>query len=262
MRPPPTTPTTQTTLQIIPVVDLLDGRVVRGIAGRRDEYQSVESVLCAGAEPATVGRALIERLGLVEAYVADLDAINGTAEPAWDVYDQIAQCGLSLWVDAGLRDRERARAVADFCAGGKPLGSVVTGVVAGLETIRDAAQLAAMLDPVGEDRLIFSLDLRNGRPYTTSPGWRGMTVEAILDTALEIGIRRFIVLDLARVGTGQGVGTEAVCRELRRRAPHVQIVAGGGVRNRRDLQTLAHAGCDAALVASALHNGSIGKDEC
>ncbi len=251
-------PTTQTTLPIIPVVDLFDGRVVRGVAGRRDEYQPVESVLCEGAEPATVGRALIERLGLAEAYVADLDAIEGTAEPAWDVYDQMAQCGLSLWVDAGLRDRERARAVADFCAGGKPL----TGIVAGLETVRDAAQLAAMLDPIGEDRLIFSLDLREGRPYTTSPGWRGMTVEAILDTALEIGIRRFIVLDLARVGTSQGVGTESVCRELRQRAPHVQIVAGGGVRDQRDLQTLAHAGCDAALVASALHNGSLGKDDC
>lgn len=247
----------RTTVEIIAVLDLLDGRVVRGVAGHRDEYRPVESVLCAGAEPATVGRAFADHLSLAKAYVADLNAINGTAEPAWDVYRQLAECGLVLWVDAGLRDVDRALDAANFCADGRPLA----GVVAGLETIVGAAQLAAMFDRVGAGRLVLSLDMYNGRPYTTSSEWQGMTIDMILDTALEIGIQRFIVLDLARVGTGAGVGTERVCRELRRRAPDVQIAAGGGIRDVRDLRSLALAGCDAALVASALHDGRIGKDE-
>ena len=253
----PLRPTARTTVEIVAVLDLLDGRVVRGVAGRRDEYRPVESVLCAAAEPAAIGRAFADHLGLAKAYVADLDAIGGTAEPAWHVYRQLAECGLALWVDAGLRDVDRALDVANFCADGRPLA----GVVAGLETVIGVAQLAAMFERVGAGRLVLSLDMHNGRPYTVSPEWQRMTIDMILDTALEIGVQRFIVLDLARVGTGTGVGTERVCRDLRRRAPDVQITAGGGVRDGRDLRALALAGCDAALVASALHDGRIGKRE-
>lgn len=256
-RRPPSGPTDRTTIDIVPVIDLLGGRVVRGVAGPRSEYQAVESVLCAGADPIAVGCAFVEQLGLAEAYVADLNAIDGKAEPAWDGYNQIAQCGLALWVDCGLRDLDRTRALAEFGADGRPL----RGVIAGLETLAGAGQLTAMFNCVGADRLVLSLDMYSGRPLTTSPDWQGMTVDMILNVAIEIGIRRFILLDLARIGTGEGVGTEAVCRRLRRRAPHVQIAAGGGIRDERELVMLARAGFDAALVASALHNGRIGKED-
>jgi phosphoribosylformimino-5-aminoimidazole carboxamide ribotide isomerase len=66
-----------------------------------------------------------------------------------------------------------------------------------------------------------------------------------------------IVLDLAQVGMGQGVGTQCLCRTLRCLAPELQIVAGGGVRGPDDLDSLERAGCDAALVASALHDGRL-----
>jgi phosphoribosylformimino-5-aminoimidazole carboxamide ribotide isomerase len=65
------------------------------------------------------------------------------------------------------------------------------------------------------------------------------------------------VLDLARVGMGEGVGTEPVCRSLRCIDPKLQIISGGGVRGLGDLESLAQAGCDAALVASALHDGRV-----
>ncbi len=256
-RRPQSGPTDRTTIAVIPVIDLLNGRVVRGVAGRRSEYRPIESLLCTGSDPATVGGAFVEQLGLAEAYVADLNAIDGTALPAWQVYNQIAHCGLALWVDCGLRNLDGARALTNFRADGRPLLSVI----AGLETVAGPDSLAAMFQCAGADRLVLSLDMYGGRPLTNSPDWQGMTVDTILDVALAIGIRRFILLDLARVGTGEGVGTEAVCRRLRHRGPHVQIVAGGGIRDARDLGMLARAGCDAALVASALHNGRIGPVE-
>ncbi len=253
----PSGPTDQTTIDVVPVIDLSGGLVVRGVAGRRSEYRAVESILCTGADPAAVGGAFVSQLGFAQVYVADLNAIDGTAPPAWDLYEQIARCGLALWIDCGLRDLDQARALVDFCADSRP----VTSVIAGLETTADADSLAAMFRCAGRDRLVLSLDMHGGRPLTTSSDWQGMTADMILDIALEIGIRRFILLDLARVGTGEGVGTEEVCRHLRQRAPDVQIAAGGGVRDARDLSKLAHAGCDIALVASALHNGRIGPQD-
>jgi phosphoribosylformimino-5-aminoimidazole carboxamide ribotide isomerase len=69
-----------------------------------------------------------------------------------------------------------------------------------------------------------------------------------------------IVLDLARVGTGAGVDL-ALMRRVRAAAPHAALFAGGGVRGPDDLSRLADAGCDGALVATALHDGRLGARE-
>ena len=75
--------------------------------------------------------------------------------------------------------------------------------------------------------------------------------------ALESGVRRLIVLDLADVGVGAGVGTGDLCRRLKNAYPHLQLTAGGGVRNIDDVRRLESCGVDYVLVASALHDGRI-----
>ena len=243
-------------MSILPVMDLLEGQVVRGVGGCREEYRPILSVLCADAKPVTVGRAFAQGLGFREVYVADLDAIQG-AEPAWDVYRELTGCGLGLWLDAGLSDVRQARRMSELEVSDIRLA----GIVAGLESVPGPGALVTMLDHVGPGRLVFSLDLKNGRPLTDSPEWRNVTPESILDQALRIGIQRFIILDLAQVGVGKGVGTESICRDLRRCAPRTQITAGGGIRSVDDVLALQRIGCDAVLVASALHDGRITEHE-
>ncbi|MCA9270670.1 MAG: hypothetical protein KDA41_19445, partial [Planctomycetales bacterium] len=92
---------------ILPVIDLLGGQVVRGVAGRREEYRPIVSRIAAGSAPTQVAAALAQRFGFRDAYVADLDAIAG-AEPAWEDYQAIADAGLQLWVDAGAGEVDRA----------------------------------------------------------------------------------------------------------------------------------------------------------
>jgi phosphoribosylformimino-5-aminoimidazole carboxamide ribotide isomerase len=243
-------------VQVIPVIDLMRGQVVRGVGGRRDEYSPIKSVLAADARPASVGAALAAA-GFRETYVADLDAIGGAA-PAWSIYAELTRSGLDLWVDAGLSTAEQAREIAAFEVDSRPLA----GVVAGLETIASPAELAAMCDLVGKTRLIFSLDLKNGEPLSGSPAWQGQTAQQIAALAIGAGVRRMIVLDLARVGMGQGAGTESLCHHLRFLDPELQVVAGGGARSLADLQSLKAAGCDAVLVASALHDGRLTARDC
>jgi phosphoribosylformimino-5-aminoimidazole carboxamide ribotide isomerase len=64
-------------MPILPVLDVLDGAVVRGIGGRRAEYRRIASRWTASAEPVDVARALASPFGFTEFYVADLDAIAG-----------------------------------------------------------------------------------------------------------------------------------------------------------------------------------------
>lgn len=242
-------------MQIIPVLDLKAGQIVRGMAGRRNEYRAIESRLCADAQPASVGRAFAER-GLRQTYLADLDAITGGGRvaPAWSTYAELLALGLELWVDAGLTTGDQARGLANFRSDGRTLN----GIVAGLESLADPQTLADMVRTVGTERLIFSLDLKQGVPLVQGCAWQGLSPLDIAKLALRAGVRRMIVLDLARVGVGQGVGTEPLCRQLACLDSELQIIAGGGVRGAADLDSLERAGCAAALVASALHDGRIG----
>jgi phosphoribosylformimino-5-aminoimidazole carboxamide ribotide isomerase len=238
-------------VRVIPVVDLLASQVVRGVGGRRSEYRAIISRLAADAQPATVGRAFLS-LGFREAYLADLDAIGGR-EPAWRSYEELIGCGLSLVIDAGLNCIEQARAMSRWATSS---GAAVS-IVAGLESSPDPDTLARMCVAVGSASLVFSLDLRAGVPITASPAWQGLTPEQVALAAIRAGVRRMIVLDLTAVGMGQGAGTEPLCRTIRGLAPELELIAGGGVRGPADLRSLAAAGCDAALVASALHDGRL-----
>jgi phosphoribosylformimino-5-aminoimidazole carboxamide ribotide isomerase len=212
-------------------------------------------VLSSDPTPTAIGAAF-KQLGFDECYVADLDAIAG-AEPVWSIYDQLGQRGLALWIDAGLTDVVRAEEMVTFGAGGVPMA----GIVAGLESLSGPALLGELLRIVGPERLVFSLDLKHGRPLTGAIVWRERCALDIAFDAIALAVRRLIVLDLSSVGMREGLRVLPLCRQLRDAFPELEITSGGGVRNFDDLTALRQAGCDAALVASALHDGRLGRDE-
>ncbi len=258
-------------MRVIPVIDLKDGIVVRGVGGRRHEYQAVASILAAQPSPAAVATALVEKLGLRELYLADLDAIAGSP-PSWAMYDELLALGTRLWLDAGIADLPQATQVAahvgiqssrhapravDGTRSVPTTGGQLARLVVGLESLTDRASLRAMLDAVGPERLTLSIDLKLGQPLAADARWREVAPEQIAADALAVGVRSLIVLDLAYVGEGRGPGTSPLCAAIRRLDATLELVSGGGVRGLHDLKALAAAGCDAALVASALHDGRL-----
>lgn len=233
-------------MRIVPVLDLMHGEVVRGVGGRRHEYRPIVSRLTASSRPLDVADALASHFGFREWYVADLDAIGG-GEPAWPLYAALHQRRFRLWVDAGIATMTRACRLAD--AG-------IDSVVAGLETVAGPDELAAMAQAFGE-RLVFSLDLHEGRPLGDGAAWHHRDAEGIAALAVHVGVRRMLVLDLAGVGCNGGPGTQSLCARLCANYPQLSVSTGGGVRNRSDLYELRNCGIEAALVASALHDGRV-----
>jgi phosphoribosylformimino-5-aminoimidazole carboxamide ribotide isomerase len=237
-------------VRVVPVLDLRGGAVVRGVAGPRAEYRPVVSRLTASADPRDVARAFRDHFGLDELYVADLDAIAG--HPAsLATFEDLRALGFRLWVDAGLRDAAGA---------GPLLAAGVATVVAGLETLAGPQALAGLVGLCGE-RLLFSLDLKGGLPLGLPGVWKGDSGWTVAGEAVRLGVRRVLVLDLARVGVGTGTGTEDLCRRLRSGFPSLEVVAGGGVRGPDDLARLRACGVDAVLVASALHDGQLKRQD-
>jgi phosphoribosylformimino-5-aminoimidazole carboxamide ribotide isomerase len=243
-------------VRIYGVFDLQAGEVVQGRAGRRDSYRPVRSVLAGSADPAEVARGMVKRLDLQAAYVADLNAIAGQ-DPDFHALGKIAASGLELLVDAGCADVDRARALGQFRAPSGPLA----GIVIGLETLAGEATLPQLLDELGAERAVFSLDLRAGAPWSRCERLLRESPQRLADLAWQAGFRRIIVLDVAAVGSGSGPVTVEMCRQLRGGHGWRELITGGGVRDVQDLRQLHAAGCDAALVASALHTGAIGLRE-
>lgn len=241
-------------MRVVPVLDLLNGVVVRGVAGQRASYQPVQSCLVNSCSPLPVARAFREHFGLQTLYIADLDAILH-GRPNLEIYRELAADGFSLLADAGTRDVQTARTLLEFGA---------QSIIAGLESIPSGRVLQELIAEFGSDKIIFSLDLKRGQPLSNSPVWHGKGALEIGQQALDCGVRRLIVLDLAQVGIGEGVSTSPLCSDIRQAADKagistIELITGGGIRDIQDLHSLALSEIDGVLVASALHNGQLNR---
>ena len=234
-------------LRILPVLDLKDGMVVRGVGGKRDEYRPVVSQLTASSEPLDLARALSTRFGFREFYVADLGAICEW-RPHWAVIDGLLKEGFELLVDAGIRNSNDCEEL---------LRRSGVRAVLGLETMASSASLQQLVSSFDPSRLVFSLDLMHGRPIADESLWPAEPIE-IAEIAVNTGLKTLIVLDLAAVGGNAGCPTLGLCQAMRLRWPEIEIVTGGGVRSEKDLKAAVECGADRVLVSSALHDGRIG----
>ncbi len=234
-------------MKILPVLDLLNGVVVRGVGGRRDEYRPVQSVLTNSSQPLDVASAFRDQLGLTILYVADLDGILNQ-RPNVEVFQCLAADGFELLIDGGLRSLADARRLLDAGA---------TKLIVGLETLADRSLLAALIGEFGAERIVFSLDLKAGQPLLGDARWPDPTPLGIAASVIELGVTQMIVLDLASVGEQRGPSTLELCRSIRALAPNIRLITGGGVRNVADLEPLRAARIDGVLLATALHNGAI-----
>jgi len=236
-------------MNVLPVLDLLDGVVVRGIAGRRSEYRPLQSKLTLSVGPLEVARAIRATYGFQRFYLADLDAILHR-RPNWDAYRRLIADGFRLLVDAGVGDVQLALSISQL--GAEP--------IVGLES---CANPQALLDIARQCDGTFSLDLHHGRPLLAegADGW-SIEPQGIARQVVEAGISRLIVLDLADVGTSSGGQTDTLCRALLDEFPTLELTCGGGVRGIDDLQRLKSLGVTNVLVASALHDGRLSVSNC
>lgn len=227
------------------------GRVVRAVGGRREQYRPVRGTLTESTEPGAVAAALLAATGAGELYVADLDAITRQHRLSRAVHDLIAGTAVPVWLDAGFGPQFD---ILDL----PPLPHLRP--VVGFETCRTPEFLRDFILSPGAGTVAFSIDLRNGELSGNWRGWGlrdGHDAAGLARRAVGLGVRTLIVLDLARIGTGGGTGTEPLLRTTRAEFPAVELIAGGGIRTWADVDALGEAGANAVLVASALHDGTL-----
>jgi phosphoribosylformimino-5-aminoimidazole carboxamide ribotide isomerase len=242
-------------MELIPVVDLARGVAVHARAGERTRYGPVASVLTPGVagDPLALVQAYRDTLGARECYVADLDAIRGGAVQR-DLLSELARVFAGeMLVDAGISSAGTALEILELGAG---------RIVVGLETLRRIDDLVAIIAAAGPERVVFSLDLRLGRPVlhpaAAGPSASASDPTSLAAGAVAAGARTLLLLDVGRVGSGQGIDLELLSA-LRRRFSTERLLAGGGVGGRGELAPIRETGCDGLLLATALHEGRLGR---
>lgn len=234
---------------VLGVIDLRGGLAVRARGGRRDQYAPIEHVagtVVRSGDAEDLAREYVDQFGLTQLYVADLDAIEGERAQAELVQRIASTSGASVWLDAGIASVSDAQRALDHGA---------TRLIVGLETLPSFQTLESIVKSVGRDAVVFSLDLRDGKPVARASDLATQPPHDLLMQAVAAGAVAAIVLDLARVGAGSGLDLELLARL--RAATSIELYVGGGVRDANDLEQVRRAGCNGALVASALLDGAL-----
>ncbi len=217
-------------MQLIPVIDLRAGRVVRAVAGRREQYKPSSSRLCASADPLDVIAALRRLQPFELIYLADLDAILGSGDNRAAITEMLAAFpSVGYWLDAGFGEPRRALSW--------PLGRRLRPVL-GSESQASGESYRTLYQALHKYRPVLSLDYRDGRFLGPQE------LLACSDDWPE----EVILMRLDRVGVGAGPDTTLPATGDGRR-----WYAAGGVRDADDVQKLAGQGFAGVLVASALH---------
>jgi phosphoribosylformimino-5-aminoimidazole carboxamide ribotide isomerase len=236
-------------LKVVPVIDILNGVVVHAVRGKRNEYQPLQSILCKSVEPLEVAKTF-RTLGFNELYVADLDAIIDCSMNFQTLMHITKETGLKLMVDAGVTAIERANQLLD---------SGVSKLIIGTETLQKKSFVGKAVALFGGNHVVVSLDLK-GDKVLVKLGFDGCSDSmCLLRQFKEMGVSQVIVLDLERVGSGEGVNVDFLKKVIA--DVGVNVYVGGGIRDINDLVELRNLGVSGALVATALHTGKISIGE-
>lgn len=227
--------------QVIPVIDVRHGTAVKAVAGDRASYAPLVTPLAPTSHPADVACGLMALASFPVIYVADLDGIEGRDADAGLAAKIVAATGARVWLDSGLPP---IPAIA--CAALSDCGPMVSHVL-GTESQWNCAALAT-LAPEQRATSILSLDFR-GEMFVG---------DADLLDRPDLWPVQVIVMTLAAVGGNAGPDWRRLEQVAGRAAGHaISVYAAGGIRHRHDLDRLAEMGVSGALVASALHAGTI-----
>lgn len=222
-------------MRIIPVIDMKAGQVVRATGGDRHKYEPWRSPICPNADPLEAIAGFLRLHPFTTFYIADLDAIErrpSQRELLNSIHSHYPD--IEIWMDSGLT----ARKVAVDWQKQPWLHHVL-----GTESMKDE-------DMHGLKSHILSLDFKKGR------------IVGPFDLQFDITLwpENVIVMNLDDVGTQNGP-SKTLLALTRSESPDTRLYAAGGIRNVADLLELKKLGIHGALVATAFHDGIIGKED-
>ncbi|MGA2162028.1 MAG: 1-(5-phosphoribosyl)-5-[(5-phosphoribosylamino)methylideneamino]imidazole-4-carboxamide isomerase [Methanoregula sp.] len=230
-------------MRIFPAVDILGGRCVQLVQGKR------ESATAYG-DPLSCARRWLDA-GAEALHVVNLDGAFGESAKNADLIQAlIKDTNIEIELGGGIRSVEDAS---------RWLGTGVTRIILSTLAIQKPESIRQLAGEFGSDRVMAGVDARGGE--VAIHGWQETAGNYIgwAETFEHLGAGSLLYTNVDVEGLQQGVAIEPV-RQLISRV-HIPVVVAGGVSGRADVAALRDAGAYGAVLGSALYSGKINLSE-
>lgn len=226
-------------LELLPAVDVKDGRAVRLVQGELARQSVYGSPLEVALD--------FQKSGAQWLHLVDLDAAFGRGENSVLLAEVVGRLDIDVELSGGIRDDESLmRALATGCR----------RVNLGTAALENPEWTSRVIAEHG-DRIAVGLDVRGH--VLAARGWtqEGGDLFETLARLESDGCARYVVTDVSKDGTMQGPNLELlkeVCAATRK-----PVVASGGISSLEDIKALcalSHVGVEGAIVGKALYAGA------
>ena len=229
-------------IELIPAIDLIDGKCVRLTKGDYDQKTIYNE------DP--VSQAMeFQSLGFRRLHIVDLDGAKSKHIVNDAVLKAITQA-TDLIVDFGGGIKSTEDIEKAFMAGAH---MVTIGSVA----VTEPELFMGWLRKYGAEKIILGADVRNG--MVSINGWKEDSSEALLpflEKYVSAGVRNVLCTEISKDGTLAGPATE-LYRKVMAQYPNLHLIASGGVSCNADIQQLDENGIPAVVFGKAYYEGKI-----
>ncbi len=232
----------QRTMQIIPAIDLIDGKCVRLTQGDYAQKKIYNE------HPLEVARQF-EDAGLERLHLVDLDGARQKAVKNWKVLETIAsKTKLDIDFGGGVSTEGDLQIVFDSGAAFATVGSIA---------VKDETEFVKWLLKFGADKFILGADVKD--KMIAIHGWMETTDKSVFDfieNYINRGVQQIFCTDVSRDGKLEGPSL-GLYKEIIEKFPNLFFIASGGVANVHDLNQLQDIGCSGVIIGKAIYENRI-----
>ena len=232
-------------IELIPAIDIIDGKCVRLTKGDYDQKTVYGNPIDMAKE--------FERIGYNRLHVVDLDGAKSKHIVNDAVLSAITtETNLTVDFGGGIKtdeDLEKA-----FAAG----ASMVT---VGSIAVTNPDLFMGWLEKYGAERMILGADVRHGK--ISINGWKEDSDEdllSFLEKYVNAGVKNVLCTEISKDGTLSGPAID-LYRQVMDAYPALHLIASGGVSSKEDIIALDAAGIPAVVFGKAIYEGKINLKE-
>ncbi len=229
-------------MEIIPAIDLIDGKCVRlteGDFAQKTIYNE---------SPVEVAKQF-ESAGIKRLHLVDLDGAKAGKVINWKVLEAITrETALVVDFGGGIKTVDEVQKVFDLGTRYATVGSIA---------VKNESLLLSWFEKYGADKFLVGADVKNEK--LAIGGWLETTGVDIIDFIskyMGYGIRQLFCTDVSKDGKLQGPSLD-LYRKIMRHFPNLHFIASGGVSSMEDLNALKEIGCKGVIVGKAIYENRI-----
>jgi phosphoribosylformimino-5-aminoimidazole carboxamide ribotide isomerase len=229
-------------MQIIPAIDIIDGKCVRLTQGDYSQKKIYNE------HPLEVAKQF-EDAGLIRLHLVDLDGAKAGTVRNWKVLETIAgKTSLIIDFGGGIKKENDVKIVFDSGATLATVGSIA---------VKDETEFIKWLLVFGADKFLLGADVKEEK--IAIHGWLEKTdilVYDFIEKYFYQGVKQIFCTDVNKDGKLEGPSID-LYKNIIKKFPELHFIASGGVSSIKDLEELQTIGCKGVIIGKAIYEGRI-----